>query len=61
MDNRRLSLRDGNAITILYLISRYRKKVLHGKGREDVREISVVFPQKISISDFMGYLKGKSH
>ncbi|WP_334309128.1 transposase [Anaerocolumna sp. AGMB13020] len=42
-------------------ISRYRKKVLHGKGREDVREISVVFPQKISISDFMGYLKGKSH
>ncbi len=75
----------GNANTILYLfIPKYRKKVLYGKVRDDVREIistlckykdvdiiagavcidhvhlSVAIPPKISISSFMGYLKGKS-
>lgn len=62
----------------------YRKKVLYGQMREDVREIiqelckykgveiisgavcvdhvhlSVSMPPKLSISNFMGYLKGKS-
>lgn len=65
-------------------IPKYRKKVLYGKLREDVREIistlckykdveiidgavcvdyvhlSVPIPPKYSISNFMGYLKGKS-
>lgn len=65
-------------------IPKYRKKVLYGKVKEDVREIkntlcryknveiiagavcidhvhiSVAIPPKISISEFMGYLKGKS-
>lgn len=65
-------------------ILKYRKKVLYGKLRQDVREIisilckyknvdiiagavcvdhvhsSVAMPLKISISNFMGYLKGKS-
>ena len=63
---------------------KYRKKVLYGKIREDIREIistlykyknveiivgavcinhihlSVAIPQKLSVSSFMGYLKGKS-
>ena len=63
---------------------KYRKKVLYGKVREDVREIistlcrykdveiiagavcidhvhlSVAIPPKLSVSNFMGYLKGKS-
>lgn len=65
-------------------IPKYRKKVLYGKVKVDVREIintlcgyknaeiiagavcidhvplSVAIPPKISISEFMGYLKGKS-
>ena len=65
-------------------IPKYRKKVLYGQLRNDVREIitmlcrykgvkiisgavcvnhihiSVSMPPKISISSFMGYLKGKS-
>lgn len=65
-------------------IPKYRKKVLYGKVKEDVREIintlcryknveiiagavcidhvhiSVAIPPIISISEFMGYLKGKS-
>ena len=65
-------------------IPKYRKKILYGKIREDVREIistlckyknveiiagavcidhvhlSVAIPPKQSVSNFMGYLKGKS-
>ncbi len=65
-------------------IPKYRKKVLYGKLKKDVREItatlcrykdveiidgavcedhkhlSVAVPPKYSISNFMGYLKGKS-
>lgn len=67
----------------MVFIPKYRKKVLYGKIREDVREIistlckyknveiiagavcvdylhHVAIPPKISISSFMGYLKGKS-
>lgn len=68
----------------IVFIPKYRKKVLYGKIREDVREIlstlckyknveiiagavcsdhvhlSVAIPPKLSISNFMGYLKGKS-
>lgn len=68
----------------IVFIPKYRKKVLYGKVREDVREIlntlckyknveiiagavcvdhvhlSVAIPPKLSVSDFMGYLKGKS-
>ena len=68
----------------IVFIPKYRKKVLYGKVRGDVREIirtlckykqveiiagavcidhvhlCVSIPPKISISDFMGYLKGKS-
>ena len=63
---------------------KYRKKVLYGKIRDDIREIistlcsykdveiiagavcldhvhlSVAIPPKLSVSSFMGYLKGKS-
>lgn len=68
----------------IVFIPKYRKKVLYGQVRQDVREIistlckykgveiisgavcsdhvqlSVSIPPKISISNFMGYLKGKS-
>lgn len=67
----------------IVFIPKYRKKVLYGKIRDDVREIistlcqyknveiitgavcidhvhlSVVIPAKLSVSSFMGYLKGK--
>lgn len=68
----------------IVFIPKYRKKVLYGRIRTDVREIidtlcqyknveiiagaacvnhvhlSVAIPPQISISNFMGYLKGKS-
>ena len=68
----------------IVFIPKYRKKVLYGRLRNDVREIistlcryknveiidgavcedhihlSVAIPPKISISSFMGYVKGKS-
>ena len=71
-------------IIIWRLLPKYRKKVLYGKVRDDVREIistlckykdveiiagavcldhvhlSVALPPKLSVSNFMGYLKGKS-
>ena len=71
-------------LSLVVFIPKYRKKVLYGKVREDVREIlntlckyknveiiagavcvdhvhlSVAIPPKLSVSDFMGYLKGKS-
>ena len=83
MDNRRISHTRWKCQYQIVFIPKYRKKVLYGKVREDVREIintlciqecgnnsrssfidhvhlSVAIPPKISISDFMGYLKGKS-
>ena len=68
----------------IVFIPKYRKKILYGKVREEVREIistlckyknvviiagavcidhvhlSVAILPKLSISNFMGYLKGKS-
>ena len=68
----------------IVFIPKYRKKVLFGRLKADVKEIlttlclhknveiiagavcidhvhmSVAIPPKLSISDFMGYLKGKS-
>ena len=68
----------------IVFIPKYRKKVLYGKVRDDVREVirtlckyknveiiegavcidhvhlCMSIPPKMSISEFMGYLKGKS-
>lgn len=68
----------------IVFIPKYRKKVMYGKVREDVREIlrtlcnykkveiiegavctdhvhiCVSIPPKLSVSEFVGYLKGKS-
>ena len=84
MDNRSISHTRWKCQYHIVFIPKYRKKVLYGKVRDDVREIistlckyknveiiagavcidhihlSVAIPPKISISNFMGYLKGKS-
>ena len=84
MDNKSLSHTRQKCQYHIVFIPKYRKKVLYGKVREDVREIisilckyksveiiagavcidhvhlSVAIPPKLSVSDFMGYLKGKS-
>ena len=84
MDNKSISLTRWKCQYHIVFIPKYRKKVLYGKVREDVREIlntlckyknveiiagavcvdhvhlSVAIPPKLSVSDFMGYLKGKS-
>ena len=84
MDNRSLSHTKWKCQYNIVFIPKYRKKVLYGKVREDVREIlstlckyknveiiagavcvdyvhlSIAIPPKLSVSDFMGYLKGKS-
>ena len=84
MDNKSLSHTRWKCQYHIVFITKYRKKVLYGKVREDVREIisilckyksveiiagavcsdhvhlSVAIPPKFSVSDFMGYLKGKS-
>ena len=84
MDNKSLSHTRWKCQCHIVFIPKYRKKVLYGKVREDVREIistlckyksveiiagavcidhvhlSVAIPPKFSVSDFMGYLKGKS-
>ncbi len=68
----------------IVFIPKYRKKVMYGKVRDDVRKVSrtlckyknveiiegamcidhvhlcLSIPTKMSISEFMGYLKGKS-
>ena len=68
----------------IVFIPKYRRKILYGKVKDDVREIlktlcgykkveivggavkvdhvhlCVSIPPKLSVSDFMGYLKGKS-
>ena len=84
MDNKSISHTRWKCQYHIVFIPQYRKKVLYGKVREDVREIlntlckyknveiiagavcvdhvhlSVAIPPKLSVSDFMGYLKGKS-
>ena len=84
MDNKSLSHTRWKCQYHIVFIPKYRKKVLQGKVREEVREIistlckyksveiiagavcidhvhlSVAIPPKFSVSDFMGYLKGKS-
>ena len=84
MDNKSISHTRWKCQYHIVFIPKYRKKVLYGKVKEDVREIitllckykdveiiagavcvdhihlSVAIPPKISISNFMGYLKGKS-
>lgn len=85
MDNRSLSHTRWKCQYHIVFIPKYRRKVLYGKIREDVREIlstlckykkvdiivgavcadyvhlSVTIPPKLSISNSMGYLKGKVH
>ena len=84
MDNKSLSHTRWKCQYHIVFIPKYRKKVLYGRLKVDVKEIictlcnykrvdiivgavcadhvhlSVVIPPKISVSDFMGYLKGKS-
>ena len=84
MDNQSLSHVRWKCQYHIVFIPKYRKKILYGKLKKDVREIisilckykdvqiidgavcedhihlSVAIPSKISISSFMGYLKGKS-
>ena len=84
MDNQSLSHVRWKCQYHIGFIPKYRKKVLYGKLRNDVREVistlckykdvqiidgavcedhihlSVAIPPKLSISSFMGYLKGKS-
>ena len=84
MDSKSLSHTKWKCQYHLVFIPKYRKKVLYGQLRNDVREIittlckykdveiisravcsdhvhlSVSIPPKMSISNFMGYLKGKS-
>ena len=84
MDNKSLSHTKWKCQYHIVFIPKYRKKILYGRVKNDVREIistlckykdvdiiagavcvdhihlSVTIPPKISISNFMGYLKGKS-
>ena len=84
MDNQSLSHVRWKCQYHIVFIPKYRKKILYGKLKSDVREIisilckykdvqiidgavcedhihlSVAIPPKISISSFMGFLKGKS-
>ena len=84
MDNKSLSHTKWKCQYHIVFIPKYRKKILYGRVKNDVREIistlckykdvdiiagavcvdhihlSVAIPPKISIANFMGYLKGKS-
>ena len=84
MDNNSLSHTKWKCQYHIVFIPKYRKKVLYGKVRHDIREIirtlckykgveiiegaicidhvhlCVSIPPKMSVSNFMGYLKGKS-
>ena len=84
MDSKSLSHTKWECQYHIVFIPKYRKKVLYGRLREDVRDIiatlcqykhveivsgavcvdhvhlCVSIPPKLSVSDFMGYLKGKS-
>ena len=84
MDSKSLSHTKWKCQYHIVFIPKYRKKVLYGQVRNDVREIikilckykgieivsgavcldhvhlCVSIPPKMKVSDFMGYLKGKS-
>ena len=84
MDTNSLSHTKWSCQYHIVFIPKYRKKVMYGKVREDMREIlrtlcqykkveivegavcsdhvhlCVSIPPKISVSEFVGYLKGKS-
>jgi putative transposase len=84
MDSNSLSHTKWNCTYHIVFIPKYRRKVMYGKVKTDVREIikklcaykeveivsgsvsidhvhlCAKIPPKISISEFMGYLKGKS-
>ena len=84
MDNNSLAHTKWNCIYHIVFIPKYRRKVMYGEVRKDVREViktlcgykdieilegnvskdhvhlCVKIPPKIAISEFMGYLKGKS-
>ena len=84
MDNYSLSHTKWGCQYHIVFISKYRKKIMYGKVKIDMREIiktlckykkveiiegavcedhvhlCISVPPKISISDFVGYLKGKS-
>lgn len=83
MDNNSLSHTRWSCQYHIVFIPKYRKKVMYGRVREDMREILRTFkykkvekiegavcidhvhicvsiPPKLSVSDFIGYLKGKS-
>ena len=84
MDNQSLSHTKWNCTFHIVFIPKYRRKVMYGNLREDVREVIkklcrmkdvklvegavcadhvhlyVAIPPKLSVSEFVGYLKGKS-
>lgn len=84
MDSNSLSHTKWNCIYHIVFIPKYRRKVMYGQLREDIRgvikklcefkkveivegsvsldhiHLCVKIPPKMSISHFMGYLKGKS-
>ena len=84
MDNDSVAHTKWNCIYHIVFIPKYRRKVMYGKIRQDVREIitklcefkrveilegsvgvdhvhlCLKIPPKVSVSEFMGYLKGKS-
>ena len=84
MDKKSLAHAKWNCMYHIVFIPKYRRKVMYGTIRKDVREIlrtlcgykeveiiagnvqsdhvhlCVKIPPKISVSEFMGYLKGKS-
>ena len=84
MDNSSLSHTKWNCIYHIIFIPKYRRKVMYGEIKVDIRDIirklcgykvveilagsvcvdhvhlCLKIPPKISVSEFMGYLKGKS-
>ena len=84
MDNKSLAHTKWNCTYHIVFIPKYRRKVMYGQVRNDVREVIrqlcqmrdvqllsgavcadhvhlyVAIPPKQSVSEFMGYLKGKS-
>jgi putative transposase len=84
MDNNSLAHTKWNCMYHIVFIPKYRRKVMYGKLRKDVREVikilcgykdveilegnvsidhvhmCVKIPPKVSVSEFMGYLKGRS-
>ena len=84
MDAKDLAHTKWNCVCHIVLIPKYRRKVMYGTVRTDIREIirtlcgykeveilagsisrdhvhlCVRIPPKMSVSEFMGYLKGKS-